>query len=515
MVSKLSKKRIGKALCAALAVMFILSMALVSAVPAKADTNQAVKEVSNSLIQVRVVYTDKDDTVYPIQSGTGFLINQNTVITCDHVVRLSSEADAVVRELFGSDYDKNRLTLEVVVVSDVVIPATYKNGSESADYAIITLSSPIQNVNPVYIGSGENIELTQEVFALGFPASVAELQDRNTYTSKDVTIIPGQVTKNTEISNIRYIQHTATLTPGFSGGPLVDDRGAVVGVNKGVNVAQGESNYNLSVNIEEVKEALDRLGIEYTLIDSPQPGPSSTDSETKPTPPEVSSHTDDDKTQTDEDKDETDSEKKRSSGSTDDDNTMIIIVAAISGTLIILIIIIIVVLASGKKNKGAKIQPAATVPMPGQMPPQMMNNPMYNVQNTSGMGASATMISNEGAGETSLLNEGMGETTILGGAAATGFALINKRNGERITINKPEFIIGKERRRVDYCISNNSSVSRTHCKLKIRGGVCYITDLGSTNCTFVNGTKISPNQEVALSKGDEIRLAEEAFEFLG
>ena len=93
--------------------------------------------------------------------------------------------------------------------------------------------------------------------------------------------------------------------------------------------------------------------------------------------------------------------------------------------------------------------------------------------------------------------------------------MIRKRNNEKITINKPEFLIGKERRRVDYCISDNNSVSRAHAKIKVRAGRCYIADLGSTNCTFVNGVKLSPNQEVILSKGDVIKISDEEFEFMG
>ena len=154
---------------------------------------------------------------------------------------------------------------------------------------------------------------------------------------------------------------------------------------------------------------------------------------------------------------------------------------------------------------GAGPAPGGFAPL---QPPQFQNRPPMS------MGASPTIMNNEGAGETSVLNSGEGETTVLGNQS-TGFFLVRKSNGERININKPEFIIGKERRRVDYCISDNGSISRTHAKLRIRADRCYISDLGSTNCTFVNGSKISPNQEVVLSKGDEISISDEKFEFIG
>ncbi len=110
--------------------------------------------------------------------------------------------------------------------------------------------------------------------------------------------------------------------------------------------------------------------------------------------------------------------------------------------------------------------------------------------------------------------DGAGDTTALG-LNSDGFILMRKNGSEKITINKPEFYIGKERAKVDYCITNNNSVSRRHAKIKVRAGKCYISDLGSTNCTYINGTKLSPNQEVALIPGDKVKLSNEEFEYIG
>ena len=161
--------------------------------------------------------------------------------------------------------------------------------------------------------------------------------------------------------------------------------------------------------------------------------------------------------------------------------------------------------------QGRAPQAPVNRPVPPQPPvaPQSYGRPMPPTQ-----GGMPTAPSNEGAGETSVLNDGAGETTVLGNQAAS-IALIRKSNNEKISVNKADFIIGKERRRVDYCISDNNSVSRAHAKLSVRAGRCYISDLGSTNCTYVNGTKLSPNQETILSKGDKIKISDEEFEFLG
>ena len=113
-----------------------------------------------------------------------------------------------------------------------------------------------------------------------------------------------------------------------------------------------------------------------------------------------------------------------------------------------------------------------------------------------------------------LFNRDDPEATVLGSGVA-GFTLIRKANDDRIIINRPEFIIGKERAKVDYCVTNNNSVSRRHARIRVSGGKCYISDLGSTNCTYINGVKLAPLQEIALIPGDELRLSNEDFEFIG
>ncbi|MDR1564899.1 MAG: FHA domain-containing protein [Oscillospiraceae bacterium] len=78
------------------------------------------------------------------------------------------------------------------------------------------------------------------------------------------------------------------------------------------------------------------------------------------------------------------------------------------------------------------------------------------------------------------------------------------------TVDRPEFIIGKNPDTVDGVVPNKA-ISRVHCKLVCRSGLCSVVDLGSANGTFVNGTRIPANQPVALNDGDILRLANSEF----
>lgn len=62
---------------------------------------------------------------------------------------------------------------------------------------------------------------------------------------------------------------------------------------------------------------------------------------------------------------------------------------------------------------------------------------------------------------------------------------------QSVTIEKDEFKIGKNAGMVDYVISNDTSVSRQHAVIQRKNGQFFVTDLGSTNGTFVNEKRIS------------------------
>lgn len=509
----LHKRRIMSLL---LSLMIMLSVAFSATLSVSAESaNENVNKVSNSLMQVRMIYTDDKNVVTPIQGGTGFLINSNTVITCAHVVDIDSDTKKTLKEIYGSNYSEDKLSLQVVVSGDVTINATIKKESKDIDFAILNLTEAIYERTSAAIGNTDKVEATQLVFALGFPASVANLQNKNTYTSDDVTITDGKVSKLNSSDGVDYIQHGATLTPGNSGGPLVDENGNVIGINKGNN-----GDYYYAIDIKQVTEILDALGIEYNG-ESTVSSEETTVSETEEATTAVV------------EKETVAPTTIKAMESIDDNNksdmTKLIIIISIIVLVIILVVVIVLIVINSKKKSAAKIatpvQQRNTIPGQGiNTPnPNMINKPInqprpYNMPNgfanQQNSGNSQTVVSNDGAGETSVLNEGTGETTVLGYEPISA-TLIRKSNGEKISINKPEFIIGKERRRVDYCISDNNSISRAHAKLKMRAGKCYISDLGSTNCTFVNGTKLSPNQEVLLSKGDKIKISDEIFEFVG
>lgn len=142
--------------------------------------------------------------------------------------------------------------------------------------------------------------------------------------------------------------------------------------------------------------------------------------------------------------------------------------------------------------------------------PQNVNQPNPNMQQVS------INVKPANFGETTVLGGGIGETTVLSKAnSETNMFpyIFRKKTGERIDVDKPVFRIGKERSYVDFFVSDNTAVSRSHANILTKDGKYYIVDTNSTNHTYLNGQMLQSNVEYTLSSGSVIRIANEDFEF--
>ncbi|MCI9072081.1 MAG: FHA domain-containing protein [Lachnospiraceae bacterium] len=190
--------------------------------------------------------------------------------------------------------------------------------------------------------------------------------------------------------------------------------------------------------------------------------------------------------------------------------------------------------AGGKSGKKAK--PMANVAIPGAQQtipravPQTQPGPQQTFAQTPPATAQSQAVMPQATipsqnnqpmqvhfGETTVLGGGaaMGETTVLGANPAPMVQpyLIRIRTDEHIPLTKPVFRVGKEKSYVDYFVSDNSAVSRSHANFLMRDGRFYVMDTNSTNHTFVDNQQIESNRECEITHGMRVRLADEEFEF--
>lgn len=547
------------------AVSLLLTLILAIMIPtaALADTaNEAVNKATSGVVQVNALYLDPNNNVWTGYAGTAFLINEEYLLTCDHVFDLEAEDIAAGKEAYGWSEKQIRehSKIEVVVMRDVTIEATIVNESDIMDFAILKLSQELYDRTYLPLRSSSEIKQTEQIYSLGFPGGISAWQDANTYTSEDVTITAGQVNKLNTIGTVDYIQHGAQISGGNSGGPLVDEAGAVIGINVFTAGAQFESGYSYALAIDQPIKVLDSLGIAYTKNTDPVSGDTDTDNDVTESEPEedatpaetvetdkselrsalteagmldTTMYEDDEqmvqfnnalsaaKRVSDNDaatQEEIDSAAAELSAAQSaltpkaESSAMIWIIVAIAAVVVIAVIVIVVLVTGSKKkakNAMGAAAPAASFAQPGGFQPvgrtpapstPSVFPPMQNAGETEVLG--------QGSNETTVLGQGSNETTVLSRNLGV---LTRTKTNEKISVNTNGFVIGRERAKVNYCVSDNTSVGRTHIRISSRGNDVVVEDLQSRNGTFVNGVKISAGQPVVLSDGDKIALSDEEF----
>lgn len=91
---------------------------------------------------------------------------------------------------------------------------------------------------------------------------------------------------------------------------------------------------------------------------------------------------------------------------------------------------------------------------------------------------------------------------------------LNAPTRVEIQITKDEFVLGRKAGVADGVLSFNDKIGRVHCKINTIGNRHTVTDLHSTNGTFVNKKRLQPEQPCTIKNGDVIRLANSDFQVI-
>jgi S1-C subfamily serine protease len=105
-------------------------------------------------------------------------------------------------------------------------PASLVGASRSQDLAVLRIFAPPPRLSPISIGTSQNLQVGQKVFAIGNPFGFDQTLSTGVISALGRIIKP---TANAEITGA--IQTDAPINPGNSGGPLLDSAGLLIGVN--------------------------------------------------------------------------------------------------------------------------------------------------------------------------------------------------------------------------------------------------------------------------------------------
>lgn len=222
--------------------LILLAASLIAAqsTPPRKDIPTIAKTASGAVVSI--VMSDKDGN--PIAQGSGFLVSEDgVVITNYHVIAEGTSALAKLPD--GAFY-----VVDGVLAFD-----------KARDVAVIKAHG--ENFRTLTLGNSDRVQVGQEVVAIGNPLSL-----ESTVSNGIVSSI-----RTIDEEGGKYLQVTAPISPGSSGGPLFNMAGEVVGVTS-MHLKGGE-NLNFAIPINDAKHLL--LAKSSKLLSFPnQPAPAET-----------------------------------------------------------------------------------------------------------------------------------------------------------------------------------------------------------------------------------------------
>jgi len=175
--------------------------------------------------------------------GSGFFVTPSKIVTNGHVVQ-----DAATKGLEVFVVNEN-IGVHRAKVSDIQFSGDY-----AEDFALLSINEqvgiPLTLVN---VQSPGDYKL-DKVFAAGFPGSVIEsdedfinLIQTDEFSVPDLVITDGTVSSHQKVfGEVLAFVHTAQISGGNSGGPLVNQCGNVMGMNTFINSStDGVRNFSL------------------------------------------------------------------------------------------------------------------------------------------------------------------------------------------------------------------------------------------------------------------------------
>ncbi len=184
---------------------------------AKID-NKNLRVYSNDKLTTYIsVYPDSGNYEVPVNSLTGFALDDKNILTCNHGIT----DDELVIFIKGINGDFNNKYEAYVVYTD-----------KQLDLAVLRLvDSTIKLRNVAFAKAEGEKSISEKVFVLGYPMS--------TMMGDDIKLTDGLISSTSGIGgNLKEYQISAPIQPGNSGSPCFDNNGNFIGiVNSGIVLA--------------------------------------------------------------------------------------------------------------------------------------------------------------------------------------------------------------------------------------------------------------------------------------
>jgi S1-C subfamily serine protease len=194
---------------------------------ASAAFSQTAMHVARKAFPSVVMIVMEDANRQPNAIGSGFFVAEGVVASNFHVVE--GAAGGFVK-IIG---DKTKYDIEGIVGLDEF-------------HDLVLLQVKAASAAPLALGDSKKLAIGEEVFAVGNPQGL------------EGTFSQGIISSIRELEGGSLVQITAPISPGSSGGPVMNGKAEVVGVT--VATYKGGQNLNFAIPAQYLKDLLAKKG---------------------------------------------------------------------------------------------------------------------------------------------------------------------------------------------------------------------------------------------------------------
>ncbi|MFF1686165.1 MULTISPECIES: S1C family serine protease [unclassified Streptomyces] len=155
-------------------------------------------------------------------TGSGFVYDtQGHILTNNHVVASAADGGKLSATFSnGKKYDA-----EVI------------GRAQGYDVAVIKLKNAPSNLKPLQLANSDKVAVGDSTIAIGAPFGLSNTVTTGIVSAKNRPVASSDSSGSSKASYMNALQTDASINPGNSGGPLLDARGAVIGINSAIQPA--------------------------------------------------------------------------------------------------------------------------------------------------------------------------------------------------------------------------------------------------------------------------------------
>lgn len=238
-----------KVICLLMAVTCVLCLML----PVFAASDKNIRSAAKGVVRVLVM---DPITNQPYATGTAFgigrageapqyFVTNRHVVDCaysfyDGMINLTAIKVYIMKSSHALVYNAIRDTYEIESSQLIPCEIVYKEQEKNPDLAILKAAEPFEgHVTLPLVKKISEKDIAATVYALGFPGTADDSNTAEWYQSQladtaDITITRGVISRYGSMKtfgNCKYLAHDAAINHGNSGGPLVNEKGEVMGIN--------------------------------------------------------------------------------------------------------------------------------------------------------------------------------------------------------------------------------------------------------------------------------------------